>query len=125
MPLTDFFRINLPYGIKKNQEGEWFAFNREYLPIGWNSESRQQSIYANDAYNDVPIYTKYARVTEKQLLQIAHGDGGVKRTDGGDINMVFLYNDRSNPVISPEFWDEYFKRIKLLSKLSVKKVQQL
>lgn len=123
MPLTDFFRINLPYGIKKNAEGEWFAFNREYLPIGWNSEGRQQSIYADDAYNDVPIYTKYARVTEKQLLQIAHGDGGVKRTDEGDINMVFLYNDRTNPVISPEFWDEYFKRIKLLSKLSVKKVQ--
>ena len=30
MALTDFFRINLPYGIRKNDKGEWVAFNREY-----------------------------------------------------------------------------------------------
>lgn len=31
MALTDFTRINLPYGIERNEKGEWTAFNREYL----------------------------------------------------------------------------------------------
>jgi hypothetical protein len=34
--LTDFFRINLPYGMQKNEKGEWMFFNREYVPLGWN-----------------------------------------------------------------------------------------
>jgi hypothetical protein len=38
MPLTDFFRINLPYGLKRNDNDEWFCFNREYVPLGWNSK---------------------------------------------------------------------------------------
>jgi hypothetical protein len=29
MSLTDFFRINLPYGMNKNENGEWICFNRE------------------------------------------------------------------------------------------------
>ena len=36
MALTDFFRINLPYGIVRDSKGRWSAFNREYLPLGWN-----------------------------------------------------------------------------------------
>jgi hypothetical protein len=37
MSLTDFFRKNLPYGIARNENGEWMAFNREYLPLGFNT----------------------------------------------------------------------------------------
>jgi hypothetical protein len=32
MALSDFFRINMPYGLKRNPSDEWFAFNREYMP---------------------------------------------------------------------------------------------
>jgi len=45
MSLTDFFRINLPCGIKKSSSGEWFAFNRKYVPLGWNSTRNSESIY--------------------------------------------------------------------------------
>lgn len=34
--LADFFRINMPYGMKQNKEGKWIIFNREYMPLGWN-----------------------------------------------------------------------------------------
>ena len=34
--INDFLRINLPYGIKKNENNEWAAFNREYLPLDFN-----------------------------------------------------------------------------------------
>jgi hypothetical protein len=50
MALTDFFRINLPYGIQKNDVGEWSAFNREYKPLGWNTDE-----WVN--YEDAPILT--------------------------------------------------------------------
>jgi len=34
--LGNFFRINMPYGIIRNENGEWMAFNREYMPLGFN-----------------------------------------------------------------------------------------
>jgi hypothetical protein len=34
MALTDFFRINLPYGLKKKLDNKWFIFNREDMPLG-------------------------------------------------------------------------------------------
>ena len=34
MALSNFFKINLPYGIKRNENGQWTAFNREYKPLG-------------------------------------------------------------------------------------------
>lgn len=33
MALDDFFRINMPYGMQRNGDGEWFVFNREYKPF--------------------------------------------------------------------------------------------
>lgn len=37
MALTDFIRINLPYGIERNEKGEWTAFNRPASnPEYWN-----------------------------------------------------------------------------------------
>jgi len=38
MALGDFFRINMPYGMRRNDKGEWFVFNREYKPLGWNTK---------------------------------------------------------------------------------------
>ncbi len=32
--MNGFLRTNFPYGIKKNNEGEWMIFNRLYLPLG-------------------------------------------------------------------------------------------
>lgn len=29
--LNNFFRINLPYGIAKNDNDEWMTFNCEYM----------------------------------------------------------------------------------------------
>lgn len=119
MALTDFFRINLPYGIKRNSKGEWFAFNREYMPLGFNDYSQQESIFKHDAYASLPIYTKYKGLTEKKLLKIAYEGTAVERDEDGKINTVFLYKDGSNPQSNPKAWDEYFDKIKELSKLSI------
>ncbi len=43
--LSDFFRINLPYGISRTDDNEWFAFNREYLPLGWNDSDKKDTFH--------------------------------------------------------------------------------
>lgn len=118
MSLSTFFAINLPYGIKRNENNEWFAFNREYAPIGWNTYSAT-SIHSDGAFSENPIHTKYKGLTETKLLKIAGSEKFVKRDDQGKINMVFLYDDATNPNYPNGIWANYFKKIKELSTLKV------
>jgi len=120
MSLSNFFRVNLPYGIKQNSNGEWFAFNREYHPIGWNTTS-EISIHEDSAFAENPIYTRYKALTDSKLLKIAGGEESVKRDSEGKIMMVFLYNDGTNPSSKKEHWNAYFDKIKELSILEVKR----
>ena len=117
--LSDFFRINLPYGIVKNKNGEWMAFNREYLPLGYNNKDSKGM--HGKSYLDLPIYTKYKRITEKLLIELAHSEDGIQRDENGEITKVFFYNDGTNPrnqsTDKKELWDSYFDKFKKLSKL--------
>lgn len=119
--LNDFFRINLPYGIAKNENGEWMAFNREYMPLGFNNT--EFKMHPGSSYQEMPIYTKYKRVSEKILTDIAWGEDGIKRNTDGEIVRIFLYNDSSNPrnqsVEKKELWDAYFDKLKKLSRLQI------
>lgn len=120
--LCDFFRINLPYGIAKNKNGQWMAFNREYMPLGYNNVDFKG--LPGRSYLDVPIYTKYKKLSDKLLLELAHNaEYGVKRDENGEINTVFFYNDGSNPINqlkdNKELWNRYFDKLKKLSKLQI------
>ena len=126
MALNNFFRINLPYGIAKNESGDWMAFNREYMPLGYNDYDFQEGT-PGQHYLDKPIYTKYKGLTEKLLMKLAHGvseGNGIKRDENNNITKVFLYNDATNPTRGKandtELWDRYFERLKILSKLEKK-----
>jgi hypothetical protein len=123
MSLDNFFRINLPYGLRRVSKNKWVAFNREYLPLGWNTGSKKRdSIFDPKYYEDIPIHTAYEGLTEKLLLAVTWDDkDGVQRDDNGQINSVFFYNDRSNPANNPQMWPEYFEKIKLLANLTVKR----
>jgi hypothetical protein len=119
MALSDFFRINLPYGIRKNSEGEWFAFNREYLPLGWNDYNHSKSKSSNNGtFSDYPIYTKYKGLTEKAILKIISDTNRIQRNKDGDIEFVFFYKDATNPQSNPKHWEDYFNIIKAFSKYS-------
>lgn len=116
--LDNFFRINMPYGLKRQGGDKWIVFNREYVPLGWNSTVAKRSIHDPKAYGDLPIRTQYQGLTEKILLQVCHDpEGGIQRDDGGLITMVFLYSDRSNPTNDGKQWQQYFEKIKLLGTL--------
>lgn len=119
MALIDFFRINLPYGIFRNTKNEWFAFNREYVPLGWNSKENSKAL---DDYTDLPVYTKFKGLTEKRIEDIiakVDRPSAIQRDDDGNIIRVFFYDDATNPQSNPKYWDRYFEIIKQLSKYQV------
>jgi hypothetical protein len=114
MALTDFFRINLPYGIRKSDKGEWVAFNREYQQLGTPT--------TEVSGHQLPekLYVKYSGISEKKLLQLAGDEKFVNRGDDGKITIIWLYDDASNPQSNKGFWDIYFEKIKILSGLERK-----
>ncbi|MFM2268029.1 MAG: hypothetical protein RL757_1470 [Bacteroidota bacterium] len=114
MALSNFFRINMPYGISKNSEGEWMAFNREYKQLGWNSYESSTNVF------NEKLYTKYRGLTENKLRIIAGDEKRIIYGEDGKICKIFLYNDGTNPCSHPEYWDMYFKKIKLLAVLERK-----
>lgn len=120
MGLSNFLSINMPYGISRNEKGEWFAFNREYLPIGWNSIwYNRKSIRDENVYSEIPIYTKYRGLTEPKLLKLANGEK-IEFDEKGRINRIFFYNGRTNPFSNPKNWNEYFEKLKILGTLKRK-----
>jgi hypothetical protein len=117
MALTDFFRINMPYGIIKNKKGEWLAFNREYVPIGWNSHYPGLHIADEDSYSNLPIRTKYKNATDVILKQLIDETSSVEYDENGKINKIFLYNDETNPTNNEKYWNSYLEKIRILSQL--------
>ncbi|MGB0931186.1 MAG: hypothetical protein ACPGVB_10440 [Chitinophagales bacterium] len=120
MALSDFFSINFPYGLKRNSKGEWFVFNREYMPLGWNSLKEKKSIFDDKVYSHYPIYTKYKGLTDVKLKKLAHIEDSIRFDEKGKINQIFFYDSRTNPNINPENWTLYLEKMKILSSLKVK-----
>lgn len=116
MALNNFFKINLPYGIKRNDKGHWAAFNREYRPLGDNE-------FFKNPTTDVFIYTNYGKLSDRFLMQFADEPTAVQRDKNNVITRVFFYDDATNPANhvedQPKLWDRYFKKIELLSKQKV------
>jgi hypothetical protein len=113
--LCDFFRINMPYGIDKDESVKWMAFNREYRPIGF---------YSGERFDDhsLPNYVKYHGLTEVKLLQLADNEEhNLKRDDHGNICKVFFYNDETNPASyhPDQNWKLYLEKLKILAQLKV------
>ncbi|WP_141110447.1 hypothetical protein [Dyadobacter psychrophilus] len=50
-------------------------------------------------------------------------ENSVKHLDeSGEVWRFFLYEDKTNPQSSPAYWDEYFTKIKFLSKFEVDEI---
>ncbi|OAV72490.1 hypothetical protein Barb6_01076 [Bacteroidales bacterium Barb6] len=112
----DFFRINLPYGMQRNEKGQWIIFNRRYKPLGYN-----QNVWSENYFADLPIHTAYKGLTEKVLLSIAAKDGkAIKRDEKGQICSVWLYNDATNPMNDSSQWKTYWSKLEILAKLKIK-----
>lgn len=123
----DFFRINMPYGISKNENDEWMAFNREYLPLGYSKQPEKEFYHVLERKPiNLSVYNKYYGLTEKILLQLAATETSVKRDEKGKICVVWFYNDASNPTHQQSksdkkyYFERYFGKLQLLAEKSVK-----
>lgn len=120
MGLTNFFRINLPYGIKKNSDNTWFAFNREYVPLGWNTKENAESVgTVITPYQLYPIHTKYKGLTDAVILKFFKNKELIHFNDNGEISTIFFYNDSLNPTNEGGDWNAYFEIIKSFASYEV------
>lgn len=111
--LFNFLRVNLPYGIRMNEAGEWYVFNREYKPLGWNTNHSIE-------FNKYPIFSKFNGMTEELLIELGEGNG-VSWDKTGEITSVILYNDKTNPEQGGKHWDKYANKLRLLSTIKIYK----
>ncbi len=115
MALTDFFKINLPYGLKRNDAGEWFVFNREYMPLGWN----KKDISNYNDFKELPLYTKYNGLTEATILNTIKDSERIQRNDKGEITQIFFYYDGNDPMGDSTKWNDYFEKIEAFSQFKI------
>jgi len=115
MALTDFFSINLPYGMEKNEKGEWMVFNREYKPLGFNSKKKE-------VYENYPIFTKFSGLTDECILKIASRSEEKEEDGKMKIYKFWFYNDETNPIKNSNNWLIYCNKIKQISKYKRKKL---
>ena len=117
MATNNFFEINMPYGIEKNNKGEWFAFNRLYSPIGWNKSNNREHYLSDDSHIKIPIWTKYENATEIILKQLLDEISEEQYDSDGKIKKIYLYGYETNPTSNSDCWDTYMNKLKILSKL--------
>lgn len=117
MGLTNFFRINMPYGMRQLAAGKWHCFNREYAPIGWNDNTRDSDL--KELISSLPIETAYKGLTEDHILQIVKDAKAIHKDSEGNITEVFFYDDSINPQVNQENWDRYTKILSELTKFEV------
>lgn len=102
----------MPYGMMKNGAGEWFTFNREYMPLGWNKKDYDLL----DKMTEVPVYTKYRGLTDINIASLIKNENSINRDAEGKVTQFFFYNDATNPMNDPKHWSDYFDVIKTISK---------
>lgn len=115
---SNFFRINMPYGVIFKANGQIVCFNREYAPLGHLKSDESYFNWANES--DLPIFGNYQPVSDNLLRKIAIDH----KIDvwGDDTRVIWLYLDESNPTNHPKSdkkWKAYFDRIRMLSELGV------
>lgn len=103
MPLNDFRSVHLPYCLQRQPDGRHVVLNREYKPLGFNSN-------AHVNYEDYPILFKMERFTEAVAMRVSCNGSR-------DRNQVLLYNDGCFPTSSAKNMKAYLERLAILAKL--------
>jgi hypothetical protein len=82
-------RIFLPYGMKKNVNGEWILFNKQENPVGCTSP------YTLDS-NKLPVRLKIKSLGEIKLRKLSHNENSIVRDSKGQICRVYFYQNDSD-----------------------------
>jgi hypothetical protein len=120
--LSDYFRIALPYGMVRGENREWAAFNREYKPVGFNTDETIYTLPENG--RGLPVYTFYPALTDSVIMEITgYDESAVKRDEHGNICQFWLYGDATNPMNQREMenphWKAYWEKLEILARLTL------
>ena len=121
--LSDICRINLPYGLERNDGGKGMAFNREDKPLGFNTTDKAadaRSMKGNSP--ELPVFSLYIGLTNRFIQEITgYDESAVNRDEQGNIRRFWLYNDSTNPMNQQkkenEYWDIYWQKLKGIARL--------
>lgn len=103
-----FWRVCLPYCLKKAEDGSYIPLNRYYKPLGFHTQDFLR-------YEDYPVFLRM-RLTERRLKRISvsiHEDG-----------TFYLYNDATSPARSRKCMMAYMEKLAILAKYQVWPVEQ-
>jgi hypothetical protein len=105
----------------KNESGKWFVFNREYVPLGWNSKRIAKELSPDFGFSDFPVYTGFERLTDSAIRKIITDPDRIDTDKNGNISRVFFYNDRCNPIFDKKHFPAFFEILQKLANHSAKK----
>lgn len=105
MALKDFRAIYLPYCIEQQEDGSWVVLNRQYKPVGFNTDHYIK-------YEEFPVNTKFKGLGPAKL-------GKLSCTGRAEGSRVYLYNEGSNPLLSDSNMKAYLLKLEILAKLRV------
>lgn len=92
-----------PYGMEMQVDGSWVFFNREYKPVGMNTEGWVD-------YNDHPVKFQlkgFGEAKRKKLRLKSNPDG--KR--------IYFYDDATEPTSSAANMQSYLKKLETIMRL--------
>lgn len=101
MALYDFRSVYLPYCLKRQEDGRYIVLNREYKPLGFNTDTHVN-------YEDYPIAAKIKGITKKVAMELSIDKSS-------DLDQIFLYNDATNPSSNSENMKKYLKKIEKIA----------
>jgi hypothetical protein len=102
---TDFRAVYLPYCIEKQKDGSWVILNRQYKPVGFNTDDFID-------YSQYPVSAVLKGIGPAKLAKLSY-------TGKADGDRVYLYNDGCNPTRSETDMKSYLKKLEILAKLDL------
>lgn len=117
--LNNLFRINLPYGITRNEKNQWAFFNREYERLGCS--------HIKPVGEEKNLeYLEYKGLTNNLLEKIVdENSGAIQYDENGKVERAFFYNDATNPTMKAhtkkekkELFAKYFEKLEKLAELT-------
>jgi hypothetical protein len=104
-PRYKSLHIDMPYCLERVADGRYAVLNRRYKPLG---ESGSAWVDYNARAVSVP-----GGIDRTLAVKLSHNRNG-------DIDRIYLYDDKSDPALSDRNMAAYQRRVRGLSKLNIR-----
>jgi hypothetical protein len=120
MALIDFKTTNMPYGMCRNEKGQWAIFNREYKPLGFYTD---KGSVQDGHFDHLPIWLNYENFYLSNLKKI-FPENGFKECRNGRLLVFFYGTPPEKGLYDKNQLKVYFKRLNKLFNKFIKPPKQ-